>query len=219
MDHDLDALLRTQKVWDTELPEFDPSVAPEEPLALFAEWFAAAVAAGQTEPHTMALATVDEEGAPDVRTVMLHGADASHGWSFATHSTSRKGRQLAADPRAALHFYWAAQARQIRLRGTVATDSATASRADLRARSLGALASALVGRQSEVLSSLDELHSASDAAWQRAQEEPDAAAPSWTLYHLHPTEAEFFQGDARRRHVRLNYRKVGGVWRRELLWP
>lgn len=216
---DLHELLRTQKVWDTELPEFDPVLAPEEPLALFTEWFAGAVAAGQPEPHTMALATVGEDGAPDVRTVMLHGADAAHGWSFATHVTSRKGRQLAADPRAALHFYWPAQARQIRLRGTVGTASADASRADLHARSTGALAAALVGRQSEVLPSLEELHRASDAAWQRAREEPASTAPTWTLYHLRPTEAEFFQGDARRRHVRLNYRREGGGWRRELLWP
>jgi len=218
---ELHELLRTQKVWDTELPEFDPGAAPADPLALFSEWFAGAVAAGQPEPHTMALATVDEHGAPDVRTVMLHGADAAHGWSFATHATSRKGRQLAAAPRAALHFYWPAQARQIRLRGTVGTASPDESQSDLHARSVGALAAALVGRQSEVLPSLDELQRASDAAWHRAQEEPTAPAPTWTLYHLRPTEAEFFQGDARRRHVRLNYRlREGGAgWRKELLWP
>ena len=87
-------------MWDpavTTLSPFDPEKAPEEPLPLFAAWFADAVAAGQTEPHTMSLATSDEEGRPDVRTVMLHGADAD-GWSFASHATSRKGRQLAARP-------------------------------------------------------------------------------------------------------------------------
>ncbi|MGW4563364.1 pyridoxamine 5'-phosphate oxidase family protein, partial [Streptomyces sp. NPDC004561] len=105
---DLHDLLRTQRVWApevTRLPPFDPDTAPPTPLSLFTSWFAEAVAAGQPEPHTMSLATVDEEGRPDVRIVMLHGADPD-GWSFATHATSRKGRALSAHPYAALAFYW-----------------------------------------------------------------------------------------------------------------
>ncbi len=91
---DLHELLRTLRVWAPEvtaLPAFAPETAPAEPLPLFTTWFAQAVAAGQPEPHTMSLATSDAEGRPDVRTVMLHGADAD-GWSFASHSGSRKGR-------------------------------------------------------------------------------------------------------------------------------
>ncbi|MEI5099346.1 pyridoxal 5'-phosphate synthase [Streptomyces sp. PmtG] len=214
------ALLRSQKVWDTELPAFDPATAPDAPVPLFHRWFAEAVAAGQTEPHTMTLATADEAGHADARTVMLHDADAA-GWHFASHATSRKGRQLAARPHAALHFYWPAQARQIRLRGPVATAPHGEALADLHARTTGALAAALVGHQSEVLPSYAELERASDAAWERAAAQPDADAPSWTLYVLAPDEVEFFQGDARRRHVRLRYRALGqqGGWQRELLWP
>ncbi|MEV7190958.1 pyridoxal 5'-phosphate synthase [Streptomyces sp. NPDC093510] len=213
------ALLRSQKVWDTDLPAFDPAHAPPTPLPLFHTWFAEAVAAGQPEPHTMGLATVDEEGLPDVRTVMLHDADA-RGWHFATHASSAKGRQLAARPDAALHFYWAAQGRQIRVRGRVTTAPHAESLADLHARSTGALAAALVGRQSEVLGTYEELERSSVAAWERARAEPDADSPTWTLYVLEPVEAEFFQGDARRRHVRLRYRRAGGSgWGRELLWP
>ncbi|MGW7261887.1 pyridoxine/pyridoxamine 5'-phosphate oxidase [Streptomyces sp. NPDC054842] len=211
-------LLRSQRVWDTELPAFDPDAAPGDPLPLFEEWFAQAVAAGQTEPHTVSLATADEDGLPDVRTVMLHGADAA-GWSFATHATSRKGRQLAARPYAALGFYWPAQGRQIRLRGPVTPAPPEEGQADLHARSTGALAAALVGRQSEVLPSRAELARASEAAWAHAEREPDAPAPTWTLYRLRPDEAEFFQGDARRQHLRLNYRRAEGGWRKELLWP
>ncbi|WP_086872318.1 pyridoxine/pyridoxamine 5'-phosphate oxidase, partial [Streptomyces viridochromogenes] len=159
-----------------------------------------------------------EEGQPDVRTVMLHGADAS-GWSFATHRDSRKGRQLAARPYAALGFYWPARGRQVRVRGPVTAAPSAEAQADLHARSTGALAAALTGRQSEVLASPEELARASEAAWEWAREEPGAPVPTWTLYRLRPDEVEFFQGDARRRHVRLVYRRTEAGWVKELLWP
>ncbi|MCF2535364.1 pyridoxal 5'-phosphate synthase [Streptomyces sp. FB2] len=218
MGTDLHDLLRSLRVWDVELPAFDPSDAPGEPLGLFTEWFADAVAAGQTEPHTMSLATADEEGLPDVRTVMLHGADVS-GWAFATHRDSSKGRQLAARPYAALGFYWSARGRQVRVRGPVTAAPSAESQADLHARSTGALAAALTGRQSEVLGSPEELERASRAAWERARREPDAPVPTWTLYRVRPDEVEFFQGDAERRHVRLVYRRAEPGWVKELLWP
>jgi pyridoxamine 5'-phosphate oxidase len=213
------ALLHAQRVWDVPLPAFDPAAAPAAPLPLFHQWFAEAVAAGQREPHTMTLATVDEQTCPDARIVMLHDAD-ERGWHFATHATSAKGRQLAARPEASLVFYWAAQGRQIRVRGRVTTAPPEESRADLAARSTGALAAALTGRQSEVLPSVDALDRASLEAWERARSEPEAPVPSWTRYVLEPREAEFFQGDERRRHVRLRYRRTAvGAWERELLWP
>jgi pyridoxamine 5'-phosphate oxidase len=215
--------LRSLRVWDTDLPAFDPASAPGAPLELFRSWLVAAAEAGQAEPHTMALATVDADGRPDVRTVMLHDAD-ERGWHFASHATSAKGRQLAAVPQAALHFYWPVQGRQVRLRGRVTTASPEEAYADLHARTTGALAAALVGRQSEVLDSLGSLAAASDAAWARAEAEPDAESKTWTLYVLDPQEVEFFQGDGRRRHIRLRYRRSAGActtggWARELLWP
>ncbi|MFE6595172.1 pyridoxal 5'-phosphate synthase [Streptomyces sp. NPDC057781] len=222
MGTDLHESLRSLRVWDpavTELPPFDPATAPGDPLALFTAWFAEAVAAGQSEPHTVSLATADAEGLPDVRVVMLHGADAG-GWSFATHADSRKGRHLAARQYAALVFYWPVLGRQVRLRGPVAVAPADVAHADLHARSTGALAAALTGRQSADLDSPDELARASEAAWERAGREPDAPVPSWTLYRLLPDEVEFFQGDARRRHVRLAYRRTEeGGWGTRLLWP
>ena len=212
--------LRSVRVWDTELPGFDPADVPEEPVALFHRWFADAVAAGVVEPSTMAVATADADGRPDVRTVILHDVDA-RGWHFASHAGSAKGRQLAARPEAALHFYWAGQGRQVRVRGRVVTGTPEEAYADLHARTTGALASALVSRQSEVLGSLDELERASAAAWERARQDPEAPAPSWTLYVVEPAEVEFFQGDQDRRHVRLRYRRPpqGDGWIRELLWP
>ncbi|MFE7108606.1 pyridoxal 5'-phosphate synthase [Streptomyces sp. NPDC057575] len=216
-------LLHAQRVWDVELPGFDPAAAPPDPLPLFRSWFAEAVAAGQAEPHTMSLATVDAEGHPDVRTVMLHDAD-ERGWHFATHRTSTKGRQLAARPYAALGFYWPVQGRQVRVRGPVSACAPDESLADLHARSTGALASALTGSQSEVLGSLEELTRTADAAWERARAEPDAEVTSWTRYVAEAREVEFFQGDAARRHVRLRYRRQDAAgsdaaWTRELLWP
>ncbi|MGW0712525.1 pyridoxine/pyridoxamine 5'-phosphate oxidase [Streptomyces sp. NPDC002643] len=213
--------LRASRVWDarvTTLPSFEPGGAPGEPLGLFTAWFTEVVAAGEVEPHTMSLATVDAEGRPDTRTVMLHDVDA-HGWHFATHAGSRKGRQLAGRPYAALGFYWPVLGRQVRVRGRVVVEPAEVAHADLHARSTGALAAALVGHQSEVLSSYAELERASEAAWTRAEREPDAPVPSWTAYVVEPDEVEFFQGDARRRHVRLNYRREGEGWITELLWP
>ncbi|MEV6022472.1 pyridoxal 5'-phosphate synthase [Streptomyces sp. NPDC052036] len=218
MGTDLHELLRSLRVWDVELPSFDPATAPEDPLTLFTRWFAEAVAAGQTEPHTMSLATADADGTPDVRIVMLHGADAQ-GWAFATHADSRKGRQLAVRPYAALNFYWPVQGRQVRVRGPVTVAPSAEGQADLHARSTGALAAALTGRQSHVLASAEQLARASQEAWERARREPDAPVPSWTLYRLRPQEVEFFQGDAGRRHVRLVYRREGEAWTRHLLWP
>ncbi|MET7567115.1 pyridoxal 5'-phosphate synthase [Streptomyces sp. NPDC005492] len=218
---DLQELLRSLRVWApevTELPPLDPDSAPDAPLALFTSWFAEAVAAGETEPHVMSLATRDDEGLPDVRIVMLHGAD-DEGWSFASHATSRKGRQLQGFGYAALAFYWPRLGRQVRLRGPVLPASPAESQADLHAHSTGALAAALTGHQSEVLPSLDELARASEAAWERAQREPETPVPSWTLYRVFPDEVEFFQGDALRRHVRLSYEREERGWAKRLLWP
>ncbi|GHF09528.1 pyridoxine/pyridoxamine 5'-phosphate oxidase [Streptomyces morookaense] len=212
-------LLRSLPVWDTELPHFDPATAPDDPLPLFQQWLSEAARAGSIEPHTMSLATADASGRPSVRTVMLHDAD-ERGWHFATHRTSRKGRELAARPEAALAFYWPAVGRQVRVQGTVTAADAAESRADLGKRSPGALAAALVGHQSEELPSYAELERASDAARERAHREPDAPVDSWTLYVLSADEVEFFQGDARRRHVRLVYRRTDtGAWTTRLLWP
>ncbi|MGW0766688.1 pyridoxine/pyridoxamine 5'-phosphate oxidase [Streptomyces sp. NPDC002676] len=218
---DLHELLRTLRVWApeaTRLPSFDPDTAPPAPLPLFTSWFAEAVEAGQPEPHTMSLATADAEGKPDVRIVMLHGAEAD-GWSFAGHATSRKGRALTAHPYAALAFYWPVLGRQVRLRGPVTAAPSAQSQADLHARSTGALAAALTGRQSEELSSVEELRQASEAAWERARSHPTEPSPTWTLYRLRPETVEFFQGDAERRHVRLEYRRTESGWSRGLLWP
>ncbi|MFF2654020.1 pyridoxal 5'-phosphate synthase [Streptomyces sp. NPDC058045] len=224
----LQELLASARVWDpaeTELPPFpalDAEAAPDDPVALFTEWFAAVLAAGQREPHVVCLATADADG-PDARMLTLHGAD-ERGWLVASHSGSRKGRQLAALPRAALCFHWPVLGRQVRVRGSVRTLPRREAQADLHARSTGALAAALAGPQSEPLDSAATLAEASRTAWERARREPSAEVPSWTVYAVRPWEVEFFQGERDRRHLRLRYHRPptghpAGPWSRELLWP
>ncbi|MFF7650621.1 pyridoxal 5'-phosphate synthase [Streptomyces sp. NPDC007983] len=206
-----------------ELPVFDPAQAPDAPLPLFRRWLREAAEDGEPGPHTMMLATAGADGRPSLRTVMLHDADA-RGWHFGTHHTSRKGRELAEHPYASLGFHWMRPGRQVRISGRVTEAGPEASAADLRGRSPAALAAALAGagRQSAVLGSYEDLERAFADAYERAGREPDAAAPTWTLYVLEPDEVEFYQEEARRRHVRLRYRRAPeerGGWRRELLWP
>ncbi|MFD7920673.1 pyridoxal 5'-phosphate synthase [Streptomyces sp. NPDC059740] len=216
---DVGVLARRLPVWEHPLPDFDPDGAPDEPVALFREWFRHAAEAGVPEPQSMTLATAGADGEPDARVVVLHEADEA-GWHFASHRDSAKGRDLAERPHAALCFYWPRVGRQVRVRGPVATASEQASSADLHRRSPGALAAALVGRQSRPLGSAGELARASQDAWEQAHRDPGAPVPRWTLYTLRPAEVEFFQGDARyRRHVRLLYRRSPKGWRRGLLWP
>ncbi|MFG2569123.1 pyridoxamine 5'-phosphate oxidase family protein [Streptomyces sp. NPDC048567] len=110
--------LRSIEVFAGPLPDFDPAVAPAEPVDLFLAWLRAALAAGVPDAHAMTLSTVGEDGHPDARVLILKNVDGD-GWQFAVHAGSPKGRQLAERPSAALTFYWPQQGRQVRVRGAV----------------------------------------------------------------------------------------------------
>jgi pyridoxamine 5'-phosphate oxidase len=112
---------------------------PDEPVALFAEWLDVAIERGVPEPHAMTLATVDDAGLPDARTLILKSVD-SQGWAFASQLSSRKGTQLRARPVAAADVWWQPIARAVRLRGPVIEASRQESEADLAARSAAARA-------------------------------------------------------------------------------
>ncbi|WP_405755021.1 MULTISPECIES: pyridoxal 5'-phosphate synthase [unclassified Streptomyces] len=211
-------LLRGLDVLSGELPEFDPGAAPADPTALFTEWLLGAVAAGVPEPHAMTLSTVDAQGDPAARVLILKGLDAN-GWKFAVHGESPKGRELAGRGRAALTFYWPLQARQVRVRGPVAGESAERSAADFLARSPAARAEALLGLQSRPLQDLVERDEATRQSLERVGREPGLVPPEWTLYALRPESVEFWQGDGDRRHTRLNYHRNGEGWDKCLLWP
>ncbi|WP_341957753.1 pyridoxamine 5'-phosphate oxidase family protein [Microbacterium sp. LWH13-1.2] len=125
-------------------PDWDLGALPDEPSALFARWLREAADAGVAEPHTVTLATVDADGVPDARTLILKRID-ERGWAFASTRSSRKGAQLAAVPAAALNFWWQPQVRAVRVRGRVEEATAEESAADLAARSASARADIAAG--------------------------------------------------------------------------
>lgn len=202
-----------------ELPRFHPADAPDEPHELFLGWLADA---GEhlLAPHAPVLSTVDSDGAPDARVVILRGADAAGFW-FSTSADSPKGGQLGAEPRAALTFFWPGRGRQVRVRGPAAPGPAEESAADFARRSPASRAEVLIGHQSEVLADPAELTAAAAAAAERVRADPERPPPGWTRYLLTPHTVEFWQASHDRLHVRLRYRRLPGQpdWTRERLWP
>ncbi|MCW2929625.1 MAG: Pyridoxamine 5-phosphate oxidase [Actinomycetia bacterium] len=211
--------LRALAVFPAELPEFDTRSAPGDPVSLFLIWLRDAIKDQVLGPHVMTLATADDTGRVSSRMVICKDVDEAGRWYFASSAGSRKGRELAVSPRAALSFYWPEQGRQIRIGGTAAPAGSQASAADFLARSPASRAEALTGRQSEPLDDPNEL----DEALRRAQAEiaanPGLIAPGWTLYALSADEVEFWQADHQRRHIRLQYQRTTDAWTRRLLWP
>ncbi|MCF3964702.1 pyridoxine/pyridoxamine 5'-phosphate oxidase [Streptomyces fuscigenes] len=220
MEHgSLRELLRGIEVFaGDDLPGFDPADTPPAPDALFVVWLRAALAAGVREPHAMTLSTVDADGRPDARVLIVKNVDAES-WQFAVHADSPKGRELAAHGSAALTFYWPRQARQVRVRGPVSAEPAERGAADFLARSPEARAEALLGTQSRPLSDLAERDRRTKESLARVEREPDLVAPAWTLYGLRAEQVEFWQGDKGRRHTRLVYLREADGWRKQLLWP
>ena len=212
-------MLRALAVFPAELPEFDTGSAPDDPVTLFVTWLKDAIRDQVLGPHAMTLATTDGTGRVSSRVLICKDVDESGRWYFASGAGSRKGRELAVSPHAALSFYWPQQGRQIRIAGTAGTAGSQASTADFLARSPASRAEALTGRQSEPLDDPDEL----DEALRRAQAEiaadPGLIAPDWTLYAVLADEVEFWQADHQRRHIRLQYQRTARAWTRRLLWP
>jgi len=211
-------LLRGLPVFSGDLPLFDPAAADRDPAAEFAAWLSAAVAAGVPEPHAMTVSTADEQGRPSARVLILKNVDRD-GWQFASGAESRKGRELAANPWAALTFYWPQQGRQVRVRGQVRPLPAEAGARDFLARAPESRAEALLGRQSEVLSEGVDIAMETKVALERIERDPDTIAPGWTLYALVADEVEFWQAAGSRQHTRLRYVRDGADWRTEQLWP
>jgi pyridoxamine 5'-phosphate oxidase len=190
-----------------------------DPIALFREWFDAARESGLELPEGMTLATADAEGRPSARTVLLKSAD-ERGFVFFTNYESRKGRELAANPSAALVFHWAQQPRrQILVTGTVEQISEAESDAYYATRPVGSRLAAWASRQSRPISGREELERAYAEAEQAHGEDPPRP-PSWGGYLLVPETIEFWESRPNRLHERLRYtRGPDGNWRSEPLAP
>jgi pyridoxamine 5'-phosphate oxidase len=193
---------------------------PADPFALFADWLAAATAAGVAEPNGMALATVDADAAPCCRMVLLKNVDAQ-GFRFFTHFTSDKGQQLARDPRAALMFWWTAPtARQVRVEGDVRRVSDGEADAYFATRPRASQLAAAVSPQSQPILDRADLEARVHALAERLGQAPVPRPATWGGYLVAPRRFEFWQGRDHRLHDRFRYtRTAADGWRIERLAP
>ncbi len=203
---------------DFAQPLREEDVDPD-PFRQFATWFEQARGAGVRAPEAAALATAGPDGPPSVRMVLVKQADAD-GFVFFSNYESRKGRELTANPRAALLFHWDALGRQVRIEGPVERLSAGESAAYIRSRPRGSQLSALASPQSQTVASREELERrvAELAALHATGQLP--LPETWGGYRLHADTVELWQHREDRLHDRLLYtRQPDGGWRLERLAP
>ncbi|TLX53048.1 pyridoxamine 5'-phosphate oxidase [Stutzerimonas nosocomialis] len=194
--------------------------APDEPFALFRQWFTEAVKTEQlpVEPNAMTLATVDAEGRPHCRVLLLKGLD-ERGFTFFSNYQSAKGEQLQANPHAAMTFFWPTLERQVRIEGRVERVSAEESDAYYQVRPLGSRLGAWASPQSRPIADRAELERLLAQTEQRFADQAPSCPPHWGGYRLLPERIEFWQGRSSRLHDRLNYQLHANAWRRERLAP
>lgn len=160
----------------------------------------------------MTVSTIDPDGMPDSRMLVLKDLTAEGAWCFAGRRNSTKGAQLGARPVAALLFYWREQIKSVRIRGHIVEGSPDEARADFTARHFEARAVALSGQQGTALTAMDDLAHDVDTAAKRLAADLDLVPEEWVVWKLDPTEVEFWQGSENRLHTRLRYRRSAPGW-------
>lgn len=193
-------------------------VDEHEPFRLFEAWFAEAQASEPNDPNAMALATVDADGMPDVRMVLLKDADES-GFVFYTNTESAKGDELAAHPKAAIVLHWKSLRRQVRVRGPVTRVSDAEADAYFQSRARDSRIGAWASRQSRPLESRFALEKAvaSYAATYALGEVP--RPPHWTGFRIAPVQMEFWRDRPFRLHDRVRFVKTDEGWDKARLYP
>jgi pyridoxamine 5'-phosphate oxidase len=189
-----------------------------EPIALFQKWLQEAVDSGIQEPTAMTVATVDANGHPDARMLLLKSAD-ERGFVFYTNMESPKGQALRRDPRVALCFYWMPLDRQVRIRGRAEVVSDEEADAYFATRARLSQISAWASRQSRPMDGYFELETEVAKATLRFGVGKVPRPPFWSGFRVVPEQIEFWRQKPFRRHERIAYQRAADGWRKEWLYP
>lgn len=213
----LQAALRTHTDYGVEKLEEGDLAA--DPFTQFMAWLAEAAERGVYEPNAMVLGTIDPDGAPSIRTVLLRAVD-ERGFAFYTDYTSRKGRALLANPGVAAVFPWYMLHRQVKIFGTAQSVEPQTSDDYFANRPRGAQVAAWSSDQSAPIASRAALEQKVVDAEQRFADAPTVPRPErWGGFRIIPQRVEFWQGRTSRLHDRLVFHRAGGGWRVERLQP
>ena len=192
----------------------------EEPFTLFAAWFAEATKSEPNDPNAMALATVDTDGLPDVRMVLMKGFDIE-GFVFYSHIASAKGRELATNPKAALLFHWKSLRRQVRIRGNVSPVTDEEADAYFATRPKQAQIGAWASKQSQALESRFAFEQAIALVAAKSVISEVPRPPGWSGWRISPLHFEFWHDRPFRLHDRIEFSRgaSGAAWSKMRLYP